>query len=90
MYELNKKAEKSDGRIYADDLKIKTTNLNEIYSKLTALEGDWGRYRIEVNWIKIVILVRKKIKRPENPKNCSLWNTDELKEKHTETSSGKK
>ena len=59
---------KSDRHIYADGLGIKTTILNAIRTNLTAFGEVGTKYHIKINRGEIVILARRKIKRPENCK----------------------
>ena len=51
MYDLNSQTEKRerDRHIYDDDLKIQTTNINEIYPELTAFGEVGATYQIEIN-----------------------------------------
>ena len=47
-----------DRHIYADDVKIKTTNVDGIYAKLSTF-GDIGeKYHIEIKWDKIISMER--------------------------------
>ena len=69
------KTAKRNRHIYADGVEIKTTNVGEIYTELTAFERVGAKYHIAISWNKIIILVREKAKRPENSKNATRGNT---------------
>ena len=60
MCERYKQPTKRDRRIYSDDIEIKTTKPDEIYPELTTFGKTGGGYRIEINWVAIVRLVRNR------------------------------
>ena len=47
----------NDSHIYADDLAIKTTQINEIYPKRETFQMISKKFQININWVKIKIIV---------------------------------
>ena len=78
-----------DRRIYDDDLKIKTTNIDETYPKLPAFGEIRPKYHIKIYWWDNRTCTEK-IKLPANSKNSSLEKANESKYKHTVISSVEK
>ena len=72
MCERNKQPTARDRRIYDGDLKIITTNINEIFRKLISSGAIERKYNIGINPGVIVILAREKLKNLENSRNASL------------------
>ena len=53
---------KNDRHLFSDDTMIKTTGVNELYEKLTKYENVAKKYKININWGKVIIVVKKKMR----------------------------
>ena len=49
-----------DKHIYVDDITRKITNLRDMYQILDIFEPSIEGYKININWSKVVIIVRAK------------------------------
>ena len=50
---------KNDRSLFPDGAILKTPNLSEIYGKLTQYGNAAIKYKIQINWVKVRIIVKK-------------------------------